>query len=378
MKIFDFKLLLKLLSYVKRYKYVFVTTIIVSVCFGVLSTIRPLLIQYAFDNYILKYDVFGLSTIVLLIAPCLLAEGFFQFIFIYRSNYLGQNIINDIRTNLFSKKVSLKVNYFDKTPTGQLITRVISDMEAISSVFSQGLLVVFGDLFKMLLIIICMFLVNWKLTLISLAFLPFLIITTIIFQKYMQRAFLDVRKYISKINVFVYEHIIGMSIIQIFGQEQEELKSFKVINALHRDANIKTVVYFSIFLPIVDIFSAIAMGLLVWYGAIQAVSNSSITMGEIIAFILFINMLFRPLRSIADRFNVLQMGIVSASRVFYLMEQNIDQENYNDFSTADKLSVGSIVFKNVNFAYKKEEPVLKNVNFKVNPNETLAIIGATG
>ena len=356
----------------------FVSTIIVSILFGLLSIIRPLLIQYAFDHYILNYDASGLLNIIALILLLLLCEAFFQFVFIYRSNYLAQTIINNLRTQLFNKILSFKIKYFDDTPTGQLITRVISDMEAISSIFSQGLLVVFGDFFKMALIIICMFLMSWRLALISLLFLPFLILATILFQKYMQKAFIDVRKYISQINIFVYESLIGMNIIQVFGKEKKFFIEFKKLNTSHRDAHIKTVLYFSIFLPIVDVFSAVAMGLLVWYGSIQAVFNNVVTVGEIIAFILFINMLFRPLRGIADRFNVLQMGAVAANRVFILLDKNMDLEDYNSDVVSVKIPSSNITFKNVSFAYNINEPVLSEVSFSINNKQTLAIIGPTG
>lgn len=378
LKKFDLTLLLKLLHYINPYKFMFIGTVLISICFGFFSTIRPVLIQYAFDHYIINNDVRGLLHIIVIIFVFLLLEAFFQFLFIYRSNYLAQKIIKNIRIKVFSRIMTFKVNYFDTIPTGQLITRIISDMEAISSIFSQGLLVVFGDIFKMILIIFCMFFVSWKLTLISLFFLPFLVFSTIIFQKYMRSAFVDVRKYISGINIFIYEHIVGMNIVQLFGNEKKELAVFKKLNALHRDAHLKTVLYFSIFLPIVDVLSAISMGLLVWFGAFDLISNTGTTIGEIIAFILFINMLFRPLRAMADRFNVLQMGIVAASRVFHIIESPINQEDYDDPTFSKKLSIGQIIFKNVHFSYKKNEMVLKNINFEIKSNQTLAIIGPTG
>ena len=378
MKTSDFRLLFPLLKYVRPYKLIFIGTIIVSIIFGFLSIARPLLIQYAFDNYILTYDAQGLLYIMISIFVFLLFEALFQYIFIYRSNYVAQKIINDIRSEVFQKIISFKLHYFDNTPTGQIITRVISDMESIASIFSQGLIVVFGDFFKMSLIIICMFSLSWRLALVSLVFLPFLILATVFFQKYMRAAFVDVRKYISKINVFVYEHIIGMNIVQIFGKEDDVFSRFQKLNELHRDAHIKTVLYFSIFLPIVDVFSAIAMGLLVWYGAVQAVVNETVTVGEIIAFILFINMLFRPLRGIADRFNILQMGVIAASRVFDILKNNTELELYDNNISINKIPSGTIVFKDVSFSYKSGEPVLNNINFSIRKNETLAIVGPTG
>jgi len=378
LKVFDFTLLIQLLKYVKPYKAIFIGTILVSVFFGFLSIVRPLLIQYAFDYYILNYNAAGLLYIMGCIFMLLLLEAFFQFIFIYRSNYVSQKIIHDIRSEVFQKVISFKMHYFDKTPTGQLITRVISDMESISSIFSQGLLVVFGDFFKMFLIILCMFWMNWRLACISLLFLPFLVLSTIVFQKYMKKAFIDVRKYIAQINMFVYEHIIGMNIVQVFGKESKVFDKFKQLNGLHRDAHIKTVLYFSVFLPIVDVFSAVAMGFVVWYGAIQAVLNDTVTVGEIIAFILFINMLFRPLRGIADRLNILQMGIVAAHRVFDILDSDTELEVHDNEYANTKMPISSIVFQDVCFSYKVGEPVLKNLNFTIKKNETLAIVGPTG
>jgi len=378
LKPLDLKLLYQLINYISPYKLIFSTTIFISICFGVLSTLRPLLIQYAFDNYIMHKDSLGLLTIMLIVLFLLFLEAFLQYQFIYKSNYLSQKIIQDLRLEVFSKLLKFRINYFDKTPTGQLITRVISDMESIASIFSQGLLVVFGDLFKMVLIIICMFLVSWELALISLVFLPLLIFLTIIFQNYMHSAFQDIRKYVAKINIFLFEHIIGMSIIQLFGKEDEELGKFKLINALHRDAHIKTVLYFSIFLPIVDVFSAIVMGLVVWYGSVSMIDNNNITIGQIVAFILFINMLFRPLRAIADRFNVLQMGLVASSRVFHILNQPVDEEIDEIVEKSSENLLGKILFKNVSFSYNLNETVLQNVTFDVPVNNTVAIIGPTG
>ena len=378
MKTFNFRLLFKILNYAYPYKYIFIGTILISICFGLLSTVRPILIQYAFDNFILNHDTAGLFNIIIIIFFLLLIESVFHFVFVYQSNTLSQRIINNLRNQIFEKIISFKTMYFDNTPTGQLITRVVSDMEAVSSIFSQGLLVIFGDFFKITLIIICMLIMNWELAIISLLFLPFLIFSTIIFQKYMQKAFIDVRQYISKINVFVYEHIIGANIIQVFGKESSVFSNFNTLNGLHRDSHIKTVLYFSIFLPIVDVFSAIVMGLLVWYGSVQAVINATVTVGEIIAFILFINMLFRPLRGIADRFNILQMGMVAANRVFEILDDFNNTETYNSKKSNTKLLSGSIIFDHVSFSYKKDEPVLHDINFKINQDETLAIVGPTG
>ena len=378
MKIFDFKLLKELISYLKDHLKIFILAVIASVLLGIFSTSRPLLIQHAFDNYILFDNSSGFLNIIILIFVCILFESGLQFYFIFQSNFLAQTIIKKIRVRIFSKLINFPVSFFDKSPTGQLITRVISDIEAISSVFSQGLLVVFGDTFKMILVVICMFFISWQLALISLVCLPILIISTSIFQKYMKKAFIDVRKYISKINVFVFENIIGMSIIQLFAKEQVVFEKFKILNSHHRDSHIKTVLYFSIFLPIVDVCSAIAMGLIVWYGSINIITVNTISVGDMIAFILLINMLYRPLRSIADKFNVLQMGIVASSRVFEIINTPITVDEITDFKTIKTISNGKISFDNVKFYYKKNENVLNGLSFDIEKNKTLAIVGPTG
>ena len=378
MKIFDFKLLKELISYLKDHLKIFILAVIASVLLGIFSTSRPLLIQHAFDNYILFDNSSGFLNIIILIFVCILFESVLQFYFIFQSNFLAQTIIKKIRVRIFSKLINFPVSFFDKSPTGQLITRVISDIEAISSVFSQGLLVVFGDTFKMILVVICMFFISWQLALISLICLPILIISTSIFQKYMKKAFIDVRKYISKINVFVFENIIGMSIIQLFAKEQVVFEKFKILNSHHRDSHIKTVLYFSIFLPIVDVCSAIAMGLIVWYGSINIITVNTISVGDMIAFILLINMLYRPLRSIADKFNVLQMGIVASSRVFEIINTSITVDEITDFKTIKTISNGKISFDNVKFYYKKNENVLNGLSFDIEKNKTLAIVGPTG
>ena len=378
MKIFDFKLLKELISYLKDHLKIFILAVIASVLLGIFSTSRPLLIQHAFDNYILFDNSSGFLNIIILIFVCILFESGLQFYFIFQSNFLAQTIIKKIRVRIFSKLINFPVSFFDKSPTGQLITRVVSDIEAISSVFSQGLLVVFGDTFKMILVVICMFFISWQLALISLICLPILIISTSIFQKYMKKAFIDVRKYISKINVFVFENIIGMSIIQLFAKEQVVFEKFKILNSHHRDSHIKTVLYFSIFLPIVDVCSAIAMGLIVWYGSINIITVNTISVGDMIAFILLINMLYRPLRSIADKFNVLQMGIVASSRVFEIINTSITVDEITDFKTIKTISNGKISFENVKFYYKKNENVLNGLSFDIEKNKTLAIVGPTG
>tara|TARA_Y100000589_G_scaffold331927_1_gene387985 strand:- start:32775 stop:34517 length:1743 start_codon:yes stop_codon:yes gene_type:complete len=378
LKTIDLKLLYRLLKFVRPYKNIFIITILTSIFFGVLSALRPILIQFAFDNYISNNDSLGLLIIMSILLFLLFIEAFLQYIFIYKSNFLSQKIIQNLRVHLFTKILSFRISYFDQNSTGKLITRVISDMESIASIFSQGLLVVFGDVFKMILVILCMFIVSWELALISLFFLPLLIFLTFKFQSFMHSAFQDIRKYVAKLNIFLFEHIVGMSVVQLFSKEEEEFSKFKELNSRHRDAHIKTVLYFSIFLPIVDVFSAIVMGLVVWYGSLSIVYDNNLSVGQIIAFILFINMLFRPLRAIADRFNVLQMGLVASSRVFSLIDQSKEEEKNELIEYKFEKLEGSISFKDVSFFYRINEPVLTKISFDIPLNSTVAIIGPTG
>ncbi len=321
---------------------------------------------------------------MLIVLAFLLLESLIQFFFIYKSNHIAQLVIKDIRYNLFQKILKFKVSYFDNTPTGRIITRVISDIEAIGSMFSQGFLSIFGDAFKIIIIIIWMIFSNWKLALLSLSFFPILIFSTAIFQKLMKKTFENIRSSISKLNVFVYEHITGMHIIKIFNQENNESAKFEKINKKYTQFNIESVLYFSIFLPIIDVFSAISMGLIVWFGGtmiFKNINNIDITVntsiGQLISFILLINMLFRPLRSMADKFNILQMGAVAASRVLNLvysdakLEKGIGDKN-------EEVYLKDIVFKNVFFSYKKTEIVLKNLNLNIKSGKTLAVVGPTG
>ena len=397
-KIFDFNNFYKALNFIKPYRYTVFLTVFASILFSIFSAGKPILIQLAFDKYIAppsseldnftKFFIdsfsFSFSFFMLIIFVFLLLESVIQFLFIYNSNYISQLVIKDIRNDLFKKILKFKISYFDNTPTGRIITRVISDIEAVGAMFSQGVLSIFGDLFKIIIIIIWMCFSNWKLAFISLSFFPFLIFSTIVFQKLMKKTFESIRSSISKLNVFVYEHITGMHIVKIFNQEDNENKKFKEINQEYFQYNIDSVLYFSVFLPIIDIFSAISMGLIVWFGGTMIFSEinnfeSSIntSLGQLISFILLVNMLFRPLRSMADKFNILQMGTVASSRVFKLVYSHSKLER----TTGDqdkKVYSQDILFKNVSFFYKKNELVLNNINLKIESGKTLAIVGPTG
>ena len=375
-KTFDAPLLKRVLKYVKPYLNIFYGTAIFAILIAFLSPARPLLIQYAFDNFILTPNEDKLLLITLLLVGLLFAESILQYFYTYWSNFLGQSVIRDLRLQTYKKIINFKQQYFDKNPIGALVTRVVSDIETISDIFSQGLLVIIADILKLIIVIVVMFVTDWRLALFSLASIPLLLIATYWFKRSIKSAFQDVRKQVSALNTFVQEHIVGMYIVQLFNREDIEFEKFKTINNSHKKAHVKSIWYYSVFFPIVEILSAISIGLLIWWGGIEAVTTSDVTLGELIAFILYIHMLFRPIRQLADRFNVLQMGMVASERVFKVLDTD------DSISNLGKMSLdncrGDIEFKNVWFAYNDKDWVLRDVSFKVSAGETLALVGATG
>ena len=373
---FDFKLLTRVLSFVQPYKLVFYSSIVFSVLLGVFSIGRPILIEYTVDNFIIGYNPEMLLKYCLIMLGLLVLEAIFQFVFMYAANWIGQSVIKDIRKNLFEKILSFRLKYFDETPIGALVTRTVSDIETIAEIFSQGVLVIFSDLFKIILIVSWMFSRNVMLSCIALAVFPVLIWATKYFQTAMKSAFEDERSAISKLNTFVQEHITGMKIVQIFNREEAELESFKQVNATFKQATIKAIWHFSIFLPVIEIMSAISLGAMVWYGGLNMILGGEITLGLMMSFILLINMLFRPVRHLADRINVLQRGIVAATRVFKIIDT--DERVNSNGNLILKDVKGAVSFKQVNFSYKEGEPVLRNINFEIEAGKTLALVGATG
>ena len=375
-KTFDITLLKRVMGYVKPYKSLFLGTSLFAIFIAFLSPARPILIQYAFDNFILNPDEYKLLLITLLLVVLLIAESVSQYFYTYWANFLGQSVIKDLRLQTYKKIINFRQQFFDKNPIGSLVTRVVSDIETISDIFSQGLLVIIADVLKLIIVIVVMFVTDWRLTLFSLASIPLLLVATYWFKRSIKSAFQDVRRQVSALNTFVQEHIVGMYIVQLFNREKEEYSRFKKINEAHRDAHIRSIWYYSIFFPVVEILSAVSVGLLIWWGGIESVMSNEVTLGELIAFILYIHMLFRPIRQLADRFNVLQMGMVAAERVFKIIDNS---ESIADNGTLElKDCTGEIEFKNVWFAYNDEDWVLKGISFKVRAGETLAIIGATG
>lgn len=375
-KTFDIPLLKRVMQYVYPYKLTFFSTSSFAILLAFLSPTRPLLIQYAFDNYILTPNLPQLLKITLLLVTLLIVESIVQYFYIYWANWLGQSVVRDLRMQVYNHIVNFKQQYFDKTPIGTLVTRVVSDIETIADIFSQGLLIIIGDILKLLVILVVMFATDWNLTLFSLASIPVLLIATYWFKRSIKSAFQDVRTQVSALNTFVQERIVGMRIVQLYNREKIEYENFQSINDLHKKAHIRSIWYYSIFFPVVEILSAISIGLLIWWGGVQAASGNEVSLGELVAFILYIHMLFRPIRQLADRFNILQMGMVASERVFNVLDTEEVIENQGTISVPS--IKGAIKFENVWFAYNDQDWVLKDVSFTIEPGQTLALVGATG
>ena len=373
---FDFKLFKRLLGFTNPYRLVFYFVAFTAVILSALAILRPYFLQRAIDESILPRDPSGLIYFVIIMIGVLVLEVLFQFSFIFYANWLGQHIIKDLRIGLFNLMMRFKMNYFDTSSVGRLTTRAVNDIETISSIFSQGLFMIIADLLKMAAIAAFMLYQSWRLSLIVFVILPVILIATRLFQRAMKVAFEEVRAQVANLNSFVQERITGMKIVQVFAREQTEYQQFFAINEKHKKAWIKTVWYNSIFFPIAEMASSVAIGLLVWFGGLNAAANGVITLGLVVAFIELAQMLFRPLRQIADKFNTLQMGMVAAKRVFEILDT---KAHISDQGTQVLTNTkGAIVFKNVCFSYVAGEQVIKDISFTVQPGETIAIVGATG
>lgn len=374
-KTYDTKLLRRMARYMGPYRGIFWASVVLTILLAAVAPALPMLVEYTLDKYILKGDASGLSWMLIAMIILLTVQTIIRYYHTLTTNVLGQNVIRDIRIQVFNHIINLRLKYFDNTAIGKLITRTISDLETISNIFSQGLIQIIGDLLQLLVIFGVMFYTDWQLTLIVLIPMPLLIWATYIFKEAMKSAFVDVRTWVSNLNTFLQEHISGMAIIQYFAREKQEMRKFKATNAKHRDAHIRANWYFSIFFPVLEIILAIAIGLLVWYGSKQILANV-ISPGVVVAFLMYINMIFRPIRELIDKFNTLQMGMVSAERVFDVLDT---QEFTPDKGTDTPGHInGEIEFDNVWFAYNDGNWVLKDVSFHVQPGETLALVGATG
>jgi len=374
--VIDFVLLKRVLAFAKPYKLQFIVAAIAAISLSFLGPIRPMLINYAIDNYIIIPNKEKLLEITILLLGLLFFEGIVQVFYIYLSTWIGQHVIQDLRVNIFKHILSLKMKYFDNTPIGTLVTRAISDIETIADIFSQGLLVIIAELLKLVVVISMMFYTDWRLAIIAMLTIPVLLVATAWFKRNIKASFQDVREQVSQLNTFVQEHIVGMNIVQIFNREDAEYKKFKTINQSHRDAHLRSIFYYAVFFPVVEVLSAMSIGLIVWYGGESILSGKNITLGELIAFILFIHMMFRPIRQLADRFNILQMGIVGSERVFKVLdtEEQIEKKGTKIIAHMQ----GKITFDAVDFAYSDENWVLKELSFEIEAGKLLALVGRTG
>ncbi|MFA5244643.1 MAG: ABC transporter transmembrane domain-containing protein, partial [Pedobacter sp.] len=352
----DVNLLRRIFRYAIPYRSIFVKSIILTVLLAALAPLRPWLIQYTVDSYILLNDFKGLVNMSFIMVGLLLIQTFVQYYHTFYTNVLGQSVIKDLRINVFNHISGLRLKYFDRTPIGQLITRTVSDLETIADIFSEGLIVIVGDILQVVAIIAVMLYTDWELTLVVLIPMPLLMAASYVFKEAIKSAFQEVRTQVANLNTFLQEHISGIRIIQYFARENQEMRKFKKINALHRDAHIRSNWYYSIFFPVVEIISALSIGLLVWYGSKSIIEND-ISPGVVVSFIMYINMLFRPIRELADKFNTLQMGMVGAERIFKVLDT--DEKTENNGTLKPDVLRGDIEFKNVWFAYNDENWVLK-------------------
>jgi len=373
---FDIKIFSRLMSFAKKYRLNFFTAAFSTILLSFFAAVRPYILMLTIDEGVIPKDSNALLYYVLLMFGVLGIEVLLEFTFIYFSNWVGQHIIRDIRAKIFRHILQFKMAYFDKNALGKLVTRVVSDIETISAFFTQGVFKITSDLLKMLVVIVIMLIMNWQLALITLLVLPILIYATKRFQIAIKATFQEVRNQVSNLNSFVQERVTGMKIVQLFNREKIEYDNFKEINNKHKQAYIKTIWYYSIFFPIAEIFSSIAIGLLVWFGGLQVVDQSVASVAEIFAFIMYAQMLFQPLRQIADKFNQLQMGIVSGERVFNIIDTHSSIVKQGTLKA--KNLKGNITFENVRFSYIKGEEVLKGISLEVQEGQTVAIVGATG
>lgn len=373
---FNVNLFKRLLKYIKPYNRVFIGVFLSVILLAIFGALRPKLLQMAIDDNIATKTVEGFLPYVLIMVGLLVFEVVFQLVFIFYSGWLGQSVVRDIRVKLFNHMLKFKMKYYDNSSVGLLITRAVTDMERIADIFGEGLFMIFRDALTMVVVAGVMVYMNWKLSIIVFLMLPLVLYATRVFQKYMKKAFEEVRTEVSNLNSFVQERVTGMKILQLFTREDTEYKNFKIINERHKKGWLKTVWYNSIFFPIAELSSSITIGLVAWYGGLDAVMRDSSSLGDLTAFVMMIPMLFRPLRQIADKFNTFQMGMVAANRVFNILDTT---SHIDDYGTEEATHFrGDISFENVRFSYVKDEVVLKDISLDVKAGQTVAIVGATG
>jgi ATP-binding cassette subfamily B protein len=374
-EIVDMKVLRQLYTYVKPYQKQFYFLVFLTLALAILAPTRPYLIQIAIDEHVAVGDAAGLIRIIYILVGLMIIQTIAQWAHTYYSGWIGQVIIKDIRVRLYKHLLKLRLQFFDNTPIGRLVTRNVSDIETLADVFSEGLAAIIGDLLQIVTILGVMFYIDWKLTLVSLSTLPLLIISTYVFKEKIKVTFNDVRNAVANLNSFLQEHITGMTVVQLFNREQREFDKFKEINREHRAAHIRSVLYYSVYFPVAEIIQAIGIGLVVWYGAV-GVLGMDLQIGILISFIMYLQLFFRPIRMIADRFNTLQMGVVSSSRIFKLLASSEHIANEGSFNP-EKIQ-GNVRLDQVWFAYKEEDFVLKNISFEAKKGQTIALVGATG
>ena len=378
-KIFDFALLRRVFRYASPYKKKFYLSVVLAIVLAVITPVRPILIQITVDRFIVHSIPRMLINITLIQIGLILVETALRFLFSFTTAWLGQTVVRDMRLAVYKKILGLNLSQFDKTPIGTLTTRTINDIESINDIFSDGLVPIIADLLSIVCVLGVMFWMDWQLTLIALIPFPIILIATWYFKESINRSFFKVRNAVAALNAFVQEHLTGMQVVQAFAAEERELEKFKKINKEHRNANIKAIFAYSVFFPVIEIILALAIGLVVWWTSKEALNLHESQQGTVMAFILFLNLLFRPLRVIADKFNVLQMGIIASERVFKVMDNDDTPKISNEiFKHTDENMKGAISFEKVWFAYTNEHYVLKDVSFSMNAGETIAIVGHTG
>lgn len=375
-KAYDSKLMRRLLNYVKPYKKYVIIAILMNIIVAALPSVRPLLSKIAVDDFIANKDYHGLMLISVALLGILMLQGIVQYFLTYYTEYMGQKIVYDLRVQIFSHVQKLALKYFDKTPVGRTVTRVTNDVDSLNEMFSSGIVQVFSDVFVIVWIFIFMFSMAWDLALVVLLVMPLLFYATFLFRKKVRETYRDVRLHLARLNSYMQEHVTGMNVVQIFAKEKDELKKFSAINNDYKTANIKSVFYYAVFFPVVELLSAVTFGLIIWYGGGEVI-QSKLTLGVLLAFFQYTEMFWRPVRDLSEKYNILQAAMASSERIFKLLDNDTFIENPANPVEIKNIK-GEIEFKNVWFAYNPGEHVLKNVSFKINPGETIAIVGATG
>ncbi|MEO1261505.1 MAG: ABC transporter ATP-binding protein [Bacteroidota bacterium] len=371
----DIKILMRVIAQAKPYKVLFAFTTLMAILVAPVAILRPYLVQTMVDDYVFKFDIDGLGKMGMLFIGVLIVESLLRYGFLYSANWLGGAVVRDLRQRVFKHILSLRLTYFDRTPIGMSSTRTINDIESINQVFSQGVINIIADMLMVIVVLGVMFSVSWKLTLVCLTTMPFLIIATYIFKEKVKESFQRVRKQIATMNAFLQERLTGMKVVQIFNAEKQEMDKFKKINRNYTQANIDGIMYYSIFYPVVEVISAASLGLMIWWGARDSLGGG-VTPGTLVAFPIYLNMMFRPIRMMADKFNTLQMGLVASERVFALLDN--DDRIANEGNQKPASITGRVEFNSVWFAYQGIDYVLKDLTFDIQPGETLAIVGSTG